>query len=103
MDEEYFNMKSEMNDESSTKTISSTTIIKDDVKLKELKRKQKNKKYKFTVDSESGFAAILAFVDCEIPIDDKVLPMVAPGASINDMMGFIDNEEKWNNSFSWHR
>ncbi|MDD5973203.1 MAG: biosynthetic-type acetolactate synthase large subunit [Spirochaetales bacterium] len=32
-------------------------------------------------------------VDCEIPIDDKVLPMVAPGASINDMMGFIDNEE----------
>lgn len=31
-------------------------------------------------------------VDCEIPIDDKVLPMVAPGASINDMMGFIDNE-----------
>ena len=32
-------------------------------------------------------------VDCEIPIDDKVLPMVAPDASINDMMGFIDNEE----------
>ena len=32
-------------------------------------------------------------VDCEIPIDEKVLPMVAPGASINDMMGFIDNEE----------
>ena len=31
-------------------------------------------------------------IDCEIPIDDKVLPMVAPGASINDMMGFIDNE-----------
>ena len=31
-------------------------------------------------------------VDCEIPIDDKVLPMVVPGASINDMMGFIDNE-----------
>ena len=31
-------------------------------------------------------------VDCEIPLDDKVLPMVAPGASINDMMGFIDNE-----------
>ena len=60
--------KAEMNDESSTKTISSTTIIKDDVKLKELKRKQKNKKYKFTVDSESGFAAVLAFVDCEIPI-----------------------------------
>ena len=29
-------MKSEMNDESSTKTISSTTIIKDDVNLKEL-------------------------------------------------------------------
>ncbi len=32
-------------------------------------------------------------VDCEIPIDDKVLPMVAPGASINDMMGFVDNEQ----------
>ena len=29
-------------------------------------------------------------VDCEIPTDDKVFPMVAPGASINDMMGFID-------------
>ena len=44
----YSITKAEMNDESSTKTISSTTIIKDDVKLKELKRKQKNKKYKFT-------------------------------------------------------
>jgi len=32
-------------------------------------------------------------VDCEIPLDDKVLPMVAPGASINEMMGFIDEEE----------
>lgn len=64
----YSITKAEMNDESSTKTISSTTIIKDDVKLKELKRKQKNKKYKFTVDSESGFATVLAFVDCEIPI-----------------------------------
>ena len=42
-------------------------------------------------------------VDCEIPIDDKVLPMVAPGASINDMMGFIDNEGNWVISFSWHR
>lgn len=31
-------------------------------------------------------------IDCEIPTDDKVLPMVAPGASINDMMGFIDKE-----------
>lgn len=31
-------------------------------------------------------------VDCEIPLDDKVLPMVAPGASINDMMGFIEEE-----------
>lgn len=29
-------------------------------------------------------------VDCEIPIDDKVLPMVAPGASIDDMMGFVE-------------
>ncbi len=29
-------------------------------------------------------------VDCEIPTDDKVFPMVAPGASINDMIGFID-------------
>ncbi len=31
-------------------------------------------------------------VDCEIPLDDKVYPMVAPGASINDMIGFIDLE-----------
>lgn len=29
-------------------------------------------------------------VDCEIPTDDKVYPMVAPGASINDMIGFED-------------
>ena len=29
-------------------------------------------------------------VDWEIPTDDKVYPMVAPGASISDMMGFID-------------
>lgn len=29
-------------------------------------------------------------VDCEIPLDDKVLPMVAPGASISDMMGFVE-------------
>ncbi len=31
-------------------------------------------------------------IDVQIPIDDKVLPMVAPGASISDMVGFIDNE-----------
>ena len=31
-------------------------------------------------------------IECQIPTDDKVLPMVAPGASINDMMGFIDKE-----------
>ncbi len=31
-------------------------------------------------------------IDCEIPIDDKVLPMVAPGADISDMIGFIDNQ-----------
>ena len=31
-------------------------------------------------------------VDCEIPLDDKVYPMVAPGASINDMIGFVDLE-----------
>ena len=31
-------------------------------------------------------------VDCQIPTDDKVLPMVAPGASISDMIGFIDKE-----------
>lgn len=31
-------------------------------------------------------------IDCEIPLDDKVLPMVAPGASINDMIGFVDLE-----------
>ena len=29
-------------------------------------------------------------IDAQIPIDDKVYPMVAPGASISDMMGFID-------------
>ena len=29
-------------------------------------------------------------VDCEIPLDDKVFPMVAPGASISDMMGFVE-------------
>ncbi len=29
-------------------------------------------------------------IDCEIPIDDKVFPMVAPGASINDMIGFVE-------------
>lgn len=29
-------------------------------------------------------------IDVQIPIDDKVYPMVAPGASISDMMGFID-------------
>lgn len=29
-------------------------------------------------------------INCEIPIDDKVLPMVAPGASISDMMGFVE-------------
>ena len=33
-------------------------------------------------------------VDCEIPLDDKVLPMVAPGASISDMMGFIEEEDE---------
>ncbi len=32
-------------------------------------------------------------VDCEIPLDDKVFPMVAPGASISDMIGFVDEEE----------
>ncbi len=32
-------------------------------------------------------------IDVEIPVDDKVLPMVAPGASISDMVGFIDKEE----------
>lgn len=31
-------------------------------------------------------------VECLIPTDDKVLPMVAPGASINDMIGFVDKE-----------
>lgn len=31
-------------------------------------------------------------VDCQIPTDDKVLPMVAPGASISEMIGFIDKE-----------
>ena len=32
-------------------------------------------------------------IDVEIPVDDKVLPMVAPGASISDMVGFIDKED----------
>ena len=32
-------------------------------------------------------------VDVEIPLDDKVYPMVAPGASISDMMGFIDCQQ----------
>lgn len=31
-------------------------------------------------------------IDCQIPTDDMVLPMVAPGASISDMIGFIDKE-----------
>ena len=31
-------------------------------------------------------------IDAIIPTDDKVYPMVAPGASISDMMGFIDME-----------
>ncbi len=29
-------------------------------------------------------------VECEIPIDDKVYPMVAPGASIDDMLGVVE-------------
>lgn len=29
-------------------------------------------------------------VECEIPIDDKVYPMVAPGASIEDMLGVVE-------------
>jgi acetolactate synthase-1/2/3 large subunit len=29
-------------------------------------------------------------VDCEIPIDDKVLPMVAPGSSIDDVILSVD-------------
>lgn len=31
-------------------------------------------------------------VDCEIPIDDKVLPMIPPGASISDMIGFVEED-----------
>ena len=31
-------------------------------------------------------------IDCQIPTDNMVYPMVAPGASINDMIGFIDKE-----------
>ncbi|HZJ87615.1 MAG TPA: biosynthetic-type acetolactate synthase large subunit [Sphaerochaeta sp.] len=30
-------------------------------------------------------------VDCEIPLDDKVYPMVAPGASIEEMLGVIES------------
>ena len=33
-------------------------------------------------------------IDVQIPIDDKVYPMVAPGASISDMMGFIDMDSR---------
>lgn len=32
-------------------------------------------------------------IDCQIPTDDKVLPMVAPGASILDMIGVVDNSQ----------
>ena len=31
-------------------------------------------------------------IDAAIPSDDKVYPMVAPGASISDMIGFVDME-----------
>lgn len=31
-------------------------------------------------------------VECEIPTDDKVFPMVAPGAPLNDMIGYVDRE-----------
>ena len=31
-------------------------------------------------------------IDAIIPTDDKVYPMVAPGASISDMIGFVDME-----------
>jgi acetolactate synthase-1/2/3 large subunit len=30
------------------------------------------------------------FIDCEIPVDDKVYPMVAPGASIEEMLGVTE-------------
>ena len=32
-------------------------------------------------------------IDCEIPIDDKVYPMVAPGASIDEMLGVAEPGE----------
>ncbi len=32
-------------------------------------------------------------IDCEIPVDDKVYPMVAPGASIEDMLGVQEVDE----------
>ncbi|WP_320127667.1 biosynthetic-type acetolactate synthase large subunit [uncultured Sphaerochaeta sp.] len=32
-------------------------------------------------------------IDCEIPIDDKVYPMVAPGASIDEMLGVEESNE----------
>lgn len=46
-------------------------------------------------DAASIFKAALdlnepVVIECIIPTDDKVYPMVAPGASINDMIGFID-------------
>jgi acetolactate synthase-1/2/3 large subunit len=32
-------------------------------------------------------------IDCEIPLDDKVYPMVAPGASIEEMLGVEESNE----------
>ena len=32
-------------------------------------------------------------IDCEIPVDDKVYPMVAPGASIDEMLGVEEQDE----------
>ncbi len=49
-------------------------------------------------DPEAILAAAVALekpvvIDATIPSDDMVYPMVAPGASISDMVGYIDNQE----------
>ena len=49
-------------------------------------------------DPEAVLSAAVALgrpvvIDALIPTDDKVYPMVAPGASISDMLGYIDTED----------
>ena len=49
-------------------------------------------------DPEAVIAAAVALgkpvvIDAYIPSDDKVYPMVAPGASISDMLGYVDMQD----------